>query len=193
MTTLSTTITSAKASDLVFITKNNQLVTNSLKVAEYFGKQHHHVCQKINNLECSADFLTRNFSRVQFEHRGNQYDSYQMTKDGFIFLVMGFTGKRAAEIKEAYINAFNEMQRMVTRTQSPFERNRMVFTWEGGKIVSAQPLDDDHLVTKRDRLALIIQEPGFLSLEQLIAINDATNERIASFARLAEIRLKQAR
>lgn len=32
-----------------------------------------------------------------------------MTKDGFIFLVMGFTGQKAAAIKEAYINAFNMM------------------------------------------------------------------------------------
>ena len=32
-----------------------------------------------------------------------------MTKDGFMFLVMGFTGKKAAQIKEAYINAFNQM------------------------------------------------------------------------------------
>lgn len=32
-----------------------------------------------------------------------------MTKDGFVFLVMGFAGKEAARIKEAYINAFNAM------------------------------------------------------------------------------------
>lgn len=32
-----------------------------------------------------------------------------MTKDGFMFLIMGFTGKKAAQIKEAYINAFNQM------------------------------------------------------------------------------------
>lgn len=34
-----------------------------------------------------------------------------MTKDGFIFLVMGFTGKKAAQFKEAYINAFNQMEK----------------------------------------------------------------------------------
>ncbi|ELM3717521.1 Rha family transcriptional regulator [Aeromonas hydrophila] len=32
-----------------------------------------------------------------------------MTKDGFIFVVMGFTGAKAAATKEAYINAFNWM------------------------------------------------------------------------------------
>ena len=32
-----------------------------------------------------------------------------MTKDGCVFLVMGFTGKEAALFKEQYIAAFNEM------------------------------------------------------------------------------------
>lgn len=33
-----------------------------------------------------------------------------MTRDGFTFLAMGFTGERAAQFKEAYISAFNEME-----------------------------------------------------------------------------------
>jgi hypothetical protein len=33
-----------------------------------------------------------------------------MTKDGFTFLVMGFTGRKAASFKEAYIARFNEME-----------------------------------------------------------------------------------
>lgn len=35
---------------------------------------------------------------------------YYLTKDGFVILAMGFTGKVAAKFKEAYINAFNEME-----------------------------------------------------------------------------------
>ncbi len=193
MTTLTSTITSAKSSDLVFITQDNQLVTDSIKVAEYFGKQHHHICQKINNLECSADFLTRNFSRVKFDHRGNQYDSYQMTKDGFMFLVMGFTGKRAAEIKERYINAFNEMQSRLSRPASPLDRSRMMLTWENGRLVAAKTLEDDHFIATRDKLATVIKEPGFLSLEQLIQLNHVVNERISCFALVADTQLKQLR
>lgn len=36
-----------------------------------------------------------------------------MTRDGFVFLVMGFTGKMAAKFKEAYIKAFNAMEAML--------------------------------------------------------------------------------
>lgn len=36
---------------------------------------------------------------------------YYLTRDGFTFPAMGFTGKIAARFKEACINAFNEMER----------------------------------------------------------------------------------
>jgi hypothetical protein len=40
-----------------------------------------------------------------------------MTKDGFVFLAMGFTGKEAARWKESYLEAFNSMEEAL-RTQS---------------------------------------------------------------------------
>lgn len=89
--------------------RNGAAFTTSQRVAEAFGKQHHHVMQKLDALDCSEHFLTSNFSRVQFKHRGNTYEACEMTKDGFMFLVMGFTGKKAAQIKEGYIDAFNWM------------------------------------------------------------------------------------
>ncbi|TNH89341.1 hypothetical protein CF138_04665 [Aeromonas hydrophila] len=42
-----------------------------------------------------------------------------MTKDGFIFVVMGFTGAKAAATKEAYINAFNWMAEQLAAAQRP--------------------------------------------------------------------------
>ena len=45
---------------------------------------------------------------------------FKMTKDGFIFLVMGFTGKAAAQIKEAYINAFNWMAEQLIKMQHSY-------------------------------------------------------------------------
>lgn len=93
---------------------DNQVKTSSLKVAEFFGRQHKNVLQSIENLDCSPEFTSANFSaHVQNIEigQGAKRDSkyYEMTKDGFMFLVMGFTGKKAAAIKEAYINAFNAM------------------------------------------------------------------------------------
>ncbi|WP_421526297.1 Rha family transcriptional regulator [Pseudomonas yamanorum] len=89
--------------------RNGEVFTSTQQVAEAFEKLHNHVIAKVRALECSAQFLTDNFSSVKFEHRGNTYEAFEMTKDGFMFLVMSFTGKKAAAIKEGYIAAFNWM------------------------------------------------------------------------------------
>jgi len=110
----------AYVEDAVFI-QNDQVKTSSLKVAELFGKHHKNVIQKIESLDCSPEFTSANFSaHVQTIQAGavqRESKYYEMTKDGFIFLVMGFTGAKAAQIKEAYINTFNHMAAMLYNTQ----------------------------------------------------------------------------
>jgi Rha family phage regulatory protein len=160
------------------------------------GKKHCDVLRKIDRIlvDAPSEFTsTHFFVNVQNQQVGtSQRDlkCYQLTKDVFMFLVMGFTGAKAAELKINFINAFNEAQKRLSRTQHPFERQRMMFTWEGGKIVSSQPINDEQFVTSRDKLVQYMREPRFLSLEQLLEISEAANQQIATLARLAE---KQAR
>ncbi len=93
-------------------TNGNTLTTTSLQVAEVFGRQHKNVLAKVETLECSSEFTELNFklcSKNNELQNGKPQKYYEITKDGFMFLVMGYTGKKAAQIKEAYINAFNFM------------------------------------------------------------------------------------
>lgn len=90
---------------------NDRVVTTSLQVAEKFGKLHKNVIRAIKNLDCSEEFNRLNFEPVEYtDAKGEKRIMYYITRDGFAFLVMGFTGKVAAKFKEAYINAFNEME-----------------------------------------------------------------------------------
>ena len=107
------------------VLSDTTLTTDSRRVAKHFKKQHHHVVQKIESLTCSADFLSSNFSRVDYEHKGNTYVGYQMTKDGFVMLVMGFTGAEAMKVKEAYIKAFNAMAEQLQRIGNSLWAQRM--------------------------------------------------------------------
>lgn len=101
-----------------FITVHqNQPVTTSLRVAEAFGKNHKDVTRRLNTLECSSDFTERNFAPSEYiDPTGRKLPMTEMTKDGFIFLVMGFTGAKAAATKEAYIAAFNMMEQALTQS-----------------------------------------------------------------------------
>ena len=84
--------------------------TTSLAVAKKFGKRHGDILRAINNMDCSPEFSLRNFASSDFiDERGKVRKMATMTKDGFVFLVMGFTGKVAAKFKEDYINEFNRM------------------------------------------------------------------------------------
>ncbi|EAW0369326.1 hypothetical protein EU383_22170 [Salmonella enterica subsp. enterica serovar Napoli] len=94
---------------------NGQAVTSSLAVAEYFRKPHKDVLAKISRLDCSLEFTERNFSLSEYtDYSGRKLPCYNITRDGFAFLAMGFTGKRAAQFKEAYINAFNQMEKQLS-------------------------------------------------------------------------------
>lgn len=94
---------------------NGKPTVTSLQVAHHFEKEHFHVVRSIRELECSAQFHESNFGLMTRDVLvGNgalrQDPYYHMTRDGFAFLAMGFTGKRAAQWKEAYIAAFNRME-----------------------------------------------------------------------------------
>lgn len=90
---------------------DGQPSTTSLDVAAHFGKLHKDVLKRINSLDCSPEFAQRNFAPCSRPGANNKPEPFfRLTRDGFTFLCMGFTGKEAAKWKEAYINAFNEME-----------------------------------------------------------------------------------
>ena len=89
--------------------QNSQIVTTSEFVAQAFDKQHKHVLEKIEQIfkEINASFFEPNFrlkaKQVKTGFGYRETKSYELTKDGFMLLVMGFTGKQAMAIKIAYL------------------------------------------------------------------------------------------
>ncbi|AKL13266.1 TPA: Rha family transcriptional regulator [Kluyvera intermedia] len=109
--------------DMVF-TVDNKVITTSLKVAEYFSKAHKNVIRAIKRLEsdCSPEFNRLNFEPVEYiDKKGEMRLMYNITKDGWMMLVMGFTGKAATCIKEQFIAAFNFMAENLSRRMSIIE------------------------------------------------------------------------
>ena len=101
-------------------TQDGQVMADSRDVAKFFGKRHDDVLKAIKNLGCSEQFNARNFAAVKYvDAKGESRKSYLMTRDGFSFLVMGFRGKEAAEFKEAYIQAFNDMEAKLRQLSTP--------------------------------------------------------------------------
>ena len=100
--------------DLVKITDGN-IRTDSLTVSKVFGKSHKHILRDIQALDCSKEFTESNFGPSEYkDSTGRTLPMYTMTRDGWSFLVMGFTGKKAAKFKEKFISAFNEMEKQLS-------------------------------------------------------------------------------
>ena len=104
----------------IVIINNGKATTTSLKVAEYFGKQHKNVIAVINKLREDLDVSDRlNFQPVEYcDSKGEYRAMYEIDRDGFTLLAMGFTGKTALAFKLSYIDAFNKAEKMLTSAPS---------------------------------------------------------------------------
>lgn len=109
--------------EVVFKNKDEQVFCTSLDVAKVFGKQHKHILEligeKFNNNEiknfCEPNFrLSFKTRKIEgFRGKERKYPYYQLTKDGFSFIAMGLTGRKADKFKIEFINAFNEMKNII--------------------------------------------------------------------------------
>lgn len=87
--------------------------TTSLEVAQFFGKQHQHVMRSIDDLRSNTpeSFSASNFGRAEYsDEQGKTRPMFILYRDGFMLLVMGYTGKKALAVKLAYIEAFNRLE-----------------------------------------------------------------------------------
>lgn len=168
--------------ELVFRGENGTPMTTSLLVAEAFGKKHCHVLRDIENLDCSDEFTESNFGccmKIRELANGvkKQDRYYNITRDGFTFLAMGYTGKKAAEFKEKYIAAFNAMEQQLkqgTLITEQFMQTQMqmmnqmmqlcntMMQYMGG-VASPQP---QHVVQPQP------QQPSVINPEEEPAIDD---------------------
>lgn len=158
---------SACAPDLAVV--DGKVTTSSLQVAEHFGKAHKSVLRAIRNLECSPEYHQRNFAPMVFEIEiGSgairKDPAYRLTRDGFVFLAMGFTGKEAAQWKEAYIETFNRMEAelMAARSQRLKKRAEKALLNRLEPVPQYRPLEPGKLIVDRAKLVAIWVDLGKL-------------------------------
>ena len=104
--------------ELVFVGHDGQAVTNSVKVAEKFGKEHKHVLESVRKLMTAENSaVLQMFEESTYVNEQNKTQPmYLMNRDGFTLLAMGFTGTKAMEFKIDYINAFNKMESKIKKS-----------------------------------------------------------------------------
>ena len=92
---------------------------DSRYVAEVFGKRHDNVLRDIEKFLApdsgwEPEFNLLNFAEIKYtDNKGRKQKAYALSRDGFMALVMGYNGKKAVQIKQAYIRRFNEMETFI--------------------------------------------------------------------------------
>jgi Rha family phage regulatory protein len=173
--------------DLVFQNSNGNDVTTSLIVAEVFGKEHSKVMRDIENLSCSESFRVANFGYTPYTHpqNGQVYHYYEMTKDGFSFLVMGYTGSKAGEFKERFINEFNRREALLKdddyilmRSQQILQKRVENLQAENKRLEQQNALQEEQLrqaAPKVEYCNKVLSSKGYLTVNMIascIGISD---------------------
>ena len=176
------------ANDLVFKSKDGQAVTNSIKVAEKFGKEHKHVLESIRKLMTAENSaVLQMFEESTYVNEQNKTQPmYLMNRDGFTLLAMGFTGAKAMEFKIDYINAFNKMESKIKESlislpnfEDPAEaamawakeyREKKVLMVENKQLEEENiqlALENQELKNDKNYLDLIMRSKALLTVSQI--------------------------
>lgn len=98
------------STDISIVKKDTEIYTSSREVAKRFRKEHKNVLRDIRNLISNLD--DDDFTQKHFEPLESEI---LLTKDAFLLLTFGFTGKDALAIKVKFIKAFNEIAFMIPK------------------------------------------------------------------------------
>lgn len=93
--------------------QNGRVLCSSREIAEHFSKQHKNVLRDIDTIlgDVGPEFGGLNFEPSSYvTTQGKEQRSYNLTRDGFTLLVMGFIGPEAMRWKLKYIEAFNSLE-----------------------------------------------------------------------------------
>lgn len=178
--------------ELVIQNSNGNDVTTSLIVAQVFGKEHKNVVRDIENLSCSESFNRLNFERITYkDSRNREQTAYEMTKDGFSFLVMGYTGAKAGEFKERFINEFNKRESLLKnddyilmRSQQILQKRVENLQAENKRLEQLNALQEEQLrqsAPKVEYCDKVLSSKGYLTINMIAACLGISDIKLNKF------------
>ena len=167
----------------VFV-NGGQLYANSLDVAAFFGKKHKHVLDSVEAIrqglsaEISAQWFVPTFYETTVGFGTKQCPAFDMTRDGFALLVMGYTGPKALGFKVSYIEQFNAMEAELKKPISKFEIPQTLA--DALRLAADQ---SEQIEQQKAQLAISLPKAGALDR---IATTDGTH-RLMDAAKLLQV------
>lgn len=142
---------------LVYI-ENNRPVTDSLIVAETFGKRHADVMRdievqinKLNEAEMS-EWGLRNFAHTQYQHHQNKqwYPKYNLTEDAFAIVAMSYVTPEAMKMKVKFLDEFRRMKEHLSKPQYELPQTYA----EALRLAADLSEENEKIKAEKERLAI---------------------------------------
>ena len=129
-------------SDLVSLVKGEPR-TSSDVIAKKFSIAHKEMIRKIESLivENPTVRICDMYSESTREVRGREFKIYYMNRDGYMFLVMNISAKKANKQKLDFIEAFNGMEKALLSLESNGKDNEWLRARQQSKVMRLQCTD----------------------------------------------------
>ncbi len=118
-----------KQAERVYMSNDNEPVTNSLILAKEFERRHWDVVKAIKKKSHNypKEFTKRNFSFSEYrDDTGKTNQMYELTKDGFWAIVFGFTGQKAGRLQAEFIAEFNRRAEIIRHLEQRIQNDSNV-------------------------------------------------------------------
>ncbi|WP_195524486.1 Rha family transcriptional regulator [Bacillus licheniformis] len=165
---------------LVFIKENNA-VTDSLTIAEMFGKNHDNV---LRDIRTQMEYAGEEFSLLNFEEstytneRGRTYPKYDLTEEAFTLVVFGYNTKEAVQTKIKFIQEFKRMKEYIQKQQQPKAMNAKESILANMKLTIQLNEDVDGMKEDIKKLRHDLDKKLTLDYSQQQAMRNAVNKRV---------------
>lgn len=196
--------------EIKLLNQDGKVVVSSRVVAQDFGKRHNDVLRAIESKLENVILRSQNYfieSTYKVEGNNKSYKEYLMTRDGFAFIVMGFTGSKADEFKLKYIEAFNKMEETIKNNklqlsneqkailqvvQSQTQEERIMALVEYKDIVT-KPLVEkiEELKPQADNFKKYMDSDGLITVTEVARIIGINRNEIFRFLREKEFVCKE--
>jgi Rha family phage regulatory protein len=171
--------------------KGKAVVTDSLTVAENFGKRHDDVLKKIKNIMLDDEEDRLNFAEMSYpDSYGREQKKYIMDRRSFSILCMSFTGKKALRWKNRFYDAFEAMEKALVQMSVQKQSDSWVAQRQAGKLIRREQTDTIQKfveyatgqgstqanryycnITKMENQALFLLEQRFQNLLEILDLN----------------------
>lgn len=152
----------------VVFEKDGEIFASSRDIADYFDKQHKHVLESIDRMISDAEEARPHFRQGSYTlpSTGSQHHRcFDMTRDGFTLLAMGFTGAKALQWKLRYIEAFNSMEAALKKVPE-----KTPYSWMR-EVVDDMERHDKRLFSVEKKVEALGAHEDYQSIKAYAALN----------------------